>query len=232
MSFYKDLSPKEIIDIFPRKVQSQCIEDQNDGFPIENNKYLGDLDELIAVALDIKPCAVISYHLIKKLYDKNYTKEQIIGILKILNKDIYYIPSFIDDKGILKTILIFTKKYKDYALIEYYGSNIGIWNKSDLKLKLDHIIRGITFRYNKNDIIAWFLTGDLAKHYNFNGLYYKKRNKIISMKDSHEVKDKLYNVYEKNYNKSQLLLPKLINKSKKLEEKYKYVENNIKKITI
>jgi hypothetical protein len=219
---YKNLTAQQIIDIYPKKVQYRYIKDQIDSLPKQNERYWGDIDHLIAVAIGIKPIAVISYKLIEKLSDKHYSKKQVKDIIKLLNNKIYYIPNISKEDKII-SVIIFQDKNKDYALVEKYmnyrdSDNEYLLNESEeyLYSRLIDILYG----YEKDDIIEGIL------FYN----EYFKRDKIKSMNDLLEIKNKLYKKYEKEYKEAKKLMPKLIERCKNLEHKYNFLKKNIKEI--
>jgi hypothetical protein len=217
---YKNLTAQQIFDIYPNKVQYLYNKDPINSLPKQNERYWGDIDNLIAVAMGIKPIAVISLKLIEKLSDKHYSKKQVKDIIKLLNVKIYYIPN-ISKEGKIISVIIFQDKNKDYALVEKYlnfSESEYLLNESEEYLYSQII--NILYGYEKDDIIQGIL---------FKNDYFKS-NKIKSMNDLLEIKNKLYKEYEKEYEKAKKLIPKLIERCKNLEHKYKFLKNNINEI--
>lgn len=191
------------------KAQPQTIM-APDGFPIENLKFCGGAQEIMAVIQGNKPVAASTFdkpyiqsYVYTNLKSKSptfteyhtcrpYTYEDVYTASKNVNLVRYQYDSLPDPFDPLKKIPIyyyFLKKNTNTAyLLSYLWSDETTEVKSALSFQEYNIIVGILLGYKKKDICAWFLTG-LQSEFNidFNNLDMRpevlQNNKILARRD-------------------------------------------------
>jgi hypothetical protein len=205
----------EIVASFPKKAQPFRIEDPDDGFPRANDRFWGDYDEIIAVALGVKPVSIIDDDNIVHLKedDDHYTVQQVSEVLKRANVSLYYVPYYDDED---KSVVVFREDTRVYAVIMLYLDKITVGMKRC-------IIRGILLGYTKEDICAWFMVDILKKMY-FVKEFDKQRSRIIRKDGAIAVKDAYKKDFDSIYMGCTKMLPILIERALDMEAKTKRFE--------
>jgi hypothetical protein len=249
---FTKLTAQEIIDTFPRKVQSQVMMNEKDGFPERNERFLGGMDEVISVILDIKPLCGTSIDSInfkdEDLYiNNNYKSNQICEIVKIKkSKNLYYTITkkgkkfnFTDEgySFLNTTIMFFNKKYINKAILFYYMQKP---NQNIISLTNDYImgsdndefsiINGTLLGYPRDSICSWFMYPHLMEHlgYQRNIDYNSIRDEIIKNPEGKKFRDEYIKKFNKRYNKVIKKIPTYIKKALAIEKEKKLFEKNTK----
>jgi hypothetical protein len=180
----------DIIASFPKKAQPQRIEDPKDGFPRRNGRFWGYYDEIIAVALGVKPVCITCYSCVnmKEEDDEHYTIEQVSEVLKHVSVPLYYVSYMGDDDDENRSFIVFKDDTRDLAITMFYLDEVTNGVKRD-------VIRGILLGYAKEEdifICAWFMIASLQEIFSVKD-FDKKRGRVIKKEGAAAVRD----VYKK-----------------------------------
>ena len=231
-----NLTTKQLIKQFPKKVQSQSMLNPIDKFPETNENFSAGLQEWVAVILGIKPiCITKTPTVLQNHTDRFYNLKQICNLLKMYSNKKFYMVPYAYENGDFEggTVIFFEQKNIKKAMLEFYMRNGSPILFPVKKNKDFHIINGKLLGYSKDSIFGWHLDGELDKYLNLDPSdndwdIESRRNAIITNPKAIQFKKKYSHKFNKLYNLAINKIPKLINKTLKMEK----IEQHFKKYMV